>query len=226
MRILVVEDFPPLLRSITRGLREAGYAVDGSAQGDEGLEHAETGVYDVIVLDVMLPELDGLSLLCRLRDQRVPSRVLLLTAKDSVEDRVTGLDLGADDYLVKPFAFEELLARVRALIRRRNDHGAPLVRVADLEVDTVGRIVRRGGHAIDLTAREYAILEVLAARPGRIVTREEIGERVYDLASEHSSNVVDVYVGYLRRKLEHAGGSRLIHTKRGLGYHLSEEAGS
>ena len=222
MRILVVEDFSPLRSSIARGLREAGFAVDDVADGTQGLAFAETGAYDAIVLDVMLPGVDGFTILERLREQRCSSRVLILTARDAIRDRVSALDHGADDYLVKPFAFAELLARVRALLRRHHDQSAPCVRVGDLEIDTVARRVRRGGREIDLTAREYGILEVLAARPGRVITREEIEERVYDFASEHSSNVVDVYVGYLRRKLEQGGEPRLIHTRRGLGYVLAE----
>ena len=222
MRILVVEDFPPLRESVTRGLREAGFAVDAVADGEEGLAYAETGAYDVILLDVLLPRMDGFTILKRLRAQRCPSRVLILTAKDALHDRVTGLDIGADDYVVKPFAFEELLARVRALIRRRYEQSTPLVQIGDLEIDTVGRMVRRAGRSIELTAREFGILEVLAANAGRVVTREQIGDRVYDFASEHGSNVVDVYIGYLRRKLEQEGGSRLIHTRRGLGYVLAE----
>ncbi len=221
MRVLVVEDFLPLRTSLQRGLREAGYAVDAVADGVEGLAFAQTSTYDVIVLDVMLPGMDGLTLLRRLRAQRCPSRVLMLTAKDTLEDRLLGLDNGADDYLVKPFAFEELLARIRALIRRRYEQSAPRVEIGDLVIDTAGRVVRRGTRDIELTAREYAILEVLAARPGRIVTREEIEERVYDFTSERGSNVVDVYIGYLRRKLEQDGDSRLIHTRRGLGYVLA-----
>ncbi len=222
MRILVVEDFSPLRSSIARGLREAGFAVDEVADGTQGLAFAETGAYDAIVLDVMLPGMDGFTILERLREQRCPSRVLILTARDAVRDRVAALDHGADDYLVKPFAFAELLARVRALLRRRYEQTSPCVRIGDLEIDTVARSVRRGGRVIELTAREYGILEVLAARPGTVVTREEIEERVYDFASEHSSNVVDVYVGYLRRKLENGGAARVIHTRRGMGYVLAE----
>lgn len=222
MRVLLVEDYMPLQRSLVQGLREAGYAVDAVADGNEGLSFAESSAYDVIILDVMVPGLDGFSILRKLREQRCPSRVLFLTAKDALKDRVTGLDLGADDYLVKPFAFQELLARVRSLMRRRYEQSSPRVRVGDLEIDTGAREVRRGAHVIDLTAREYGILEVLARRPGQVVTREEIAERVYDFASERGSNVVDVYVGYLRRKLEQDGGRRLIHTRRGFGYVLTD----
>ncbi len=223
MRILVVEDYTPLRHSLTRGLREAGYAVDAVADGEHGLAYIEAGAYDLIVLDIMLPVIDGLTLLRSLRAKRRPDRVLLLTAKDSVTDRVGGLDLGADDYLVKPFAFEELLARVRVLVRRGYDKSSPTIRIADLEIDTAARRVRRGSRDVELTAREYSILEFLAHRAGHVVTRDEIWESIYDFESEHGSNVVDVYVGYLRRKLELAGEPRLIRTRRGLGYVLDGE---
>jgi DNA-binding response OmpR family regulator len=223
VRVLVIEDYPPLRRSLLRGLREAGYAVDAVADGEEGLAYVETGVYDVIVLDIMIPKMDGFTVLKRLRDKQSSSRVLVLTAKDTVADRVRGLDLGADDYLVKPFAFEELVARVRALQRRRYRQDSPTITIADLKVDTAARVVRRGSRRIELTAREYSILEVLAARIGQVVTRDEIWDRIYDFGAERNSNVVDVYIGYLRKKLETAGGSRLIHTRRGIGYVLDEK---
>ena len=222
MRVLVVEDYVPLRESIARGLREAGYAVDTAADGAEGLAYAETGSYDVILLDVMLPRVDGFSVLKQLRAGRCASRVLMLTARDALSDRLAGLDGGADDYVVKPFAFAELLARVRVLVRRRYEQSAPLVRIGTLEIDTVAHSVRRSGLDLDLTAREYAILEVLAAHAGRVVSREQIEDRVYDFASERGSNVVDVYIGYLRRKLEQDGGARVIHTRRGLGYVLAD----
>ena len=219
----MVEDYEPLRTSIVRGLREAGHAVDGAADGEDGLEFAVSDVYDVIVLDVMLPKIDGFAILRRLRDKRIGSRVLILTAKDTVADRVNGLDLGADDYLVKPFAFEELVARVRALQRREYKKNSPLIEIGDLAIDTVARTVRRGGERVDLTAREYSILEVLAFRTGHIVTREEIWDRIYDFGAERNSNVVDVYIGYIRRKLENGGRPRLLHTKRGIGYVLAED---
>jgi DNA-binding response OmpR family regulator len=222
MRVLVVEDYPPLRTSVARGLREAGHAVDVAADGTEGLALATASDYDVIVLDLMLPGTDGLTVLRKLRERKAEARVLILTARDGLKDRVRGLDLGADDYLVKPFALEELLARVRALVRRRYGAGSPTVRVAGLEIDTAGRVVRAGGKTVDLTAREYSILEVLALRAGRIVTREEISEHVYDWAADLASNVVDVYVGYLRRKLGAAGLPPLIRTHRGIGYSLAE----
>ncbi len=217
MRALVVEDYAPIRDAVREGLVEAGYAVDVASNGEEGLWLAEQNPYDVVVLDVMLPKLDGHEVLRRLRRQGVKVAVLLLTAKDTVADRVTGLDLGADDYLVKPFAFEELLARVRALVRRRYDAKDPTIRIADLEVDTLARAVRRRSATITLSAREYGLLEYLALRAGQLVTRTEIWEHVYDFHSEAHSNVVDVYVGYLRKKL---GAPQLIHTRRGQGYVL------
>ncbi len=223
MKVLVVEDYEPLRRSLMRGLREAGYAVDGAADGEAGLTYAESTSYDVIVLDVMLPRLDGFAVLKRLRAGENASRVLVLTARDKIDDRVRGLDLGADDYLIKPFAFEELLARVRALQRRRYRQTSPVIRVGDLEVDTSARVVRLCGVAVELTAREYGILEVLAVRKGQVVTRDEIWDRIYDFAAERNSNVVDVYIGYLRKKLSREGSPVPIRTKRGLGYVLEDE---
>lgn len=220
MRVLLVEDYDPLRKSLAQGLREAGFAVDASADGEEGLWYAHSNDYDVIVLDIMLPKLDGLTILTRLREAGNHAQVLLLTAKDTVQDRVKGLNLGADDYLIKPFAFEELLARVRALVRRRYDAGDPVIRVRDLEVNTAARTVRRAGERIDLTAREYTLLEFLALRAGQVVSRTEIWEHLYEFHSPAESNVVDVYVGYLRKKLERPGLPRLIHTRRGQGYVL------
>ena len=220
MRILLVEDYLPLQRSVARGLREAGYAVDAAGDGEEGLCYARSGEYDVIVLDLMLPKLDGLTVLRRLREKRNPARVLILTAKDTLDDRVGGLNAGADDYLVKPFAFEELLARVGVLVRRKYEIPSPVIRVADLEVDTSTRAVRRAGQSVDLTGRQYALLEFLALRTGRVVTRTEIWQHIYDFAAEPGSNVIDVHVRSLRKKLDRGGRPRLIHTRRGLGYVL------
>ena len=222
MRVLVVEDYAPLRKSISRGLRNAGFAVDVSGDGEEGLWYARTNDYDAIVLDLMLPKMDGLTVLKRLRAAGRKTHVLILTARSAVEDRVKGLNLGADDYLVKPFAFEELIARLRALVRRTYDVKDPVIRVSDLEVDTAARVVRRGGETLQLTAREYALLEFLALRAGQIVTRTDIWEHVYEFHSSAESNVVDVYIGYLRRKTEQSGRPRLIHTRRGLGYMLGE----
>ena len=223
MRILVVEDYEPLRHSLLRGLREDGHAVDAAVDGAEGLAFAESSEYDVIILDVMLPRLDGFQFLKRLRDRKSNARVLILTAKNTVNDRVRGLDLGADDYLVKPFAFEELKARVRALERRAYRRTSPLIRVGELEIDTAARTARLSGEDVELTAREYTILEILALRSGEVVTREQISSRIYDFNTDRASNIVDVYIGYLRRKLERGGHARLIHTRRGFGYVLCEE---
>jgi len=222
MRILIVEDFQPLRESIALGLREAGFAVDEAADGETGLWHAQSNDYDVIILDLMLPGLDGFSILKRLRAKKNKAHVLILTARDASGDRVKGLDLGADDYLVKPFIFAELLARVRALVRRRYESKSPIIQIADMEVDTVGRSVRRSGESVELSAREFALLELLALRAGQVVTRTEIWEHVYDCNSVAESNVVDVFIGYLRRKIERPGLPRLIHTRRGMGYVLGE----
>jgi DNA-binding response OmpR family regulator len=220
MRVLVIEDYLPLSRSLCQGLEEAGYAVDAARDGVQGLELAEGAPYDAIVLDLMLPGRDGLSILERLRQARNPVGVVVLTARDGLRDRVRGLDLGADDYLVKPFAFEELLARVRAVIRRRYRESGRTLTIGDLEVDTVARAVRRGGEVVPLSAREFALLEYLAARQGQVVTRAEIWDHVYDFASEPSSNVIDVYIGYLRRKIDRGRQPALIQTRRGQGYLL------
>lgn len=222
MRLLVIEDYQPLQNSVVRGLREAGYAVDATGDGEEGLWFATSAEYDVIVLDLMLPGLDGLTLLQRLRRRGHSAHVLVMTARDAVADRVRGLEQGADDYLVKPFAFAELLARVRALVRRKYGAKSPLIRVGDLEVDTCARTVRRAQQPVDLTAREFALLEFLALNQGRVISRAEIWEHLYDARAESTSNTIDVFVGTLRRKLEAGGGSRLIHTRRGMGYQLGE----
>jgi len=222
MRVLVVEDYAPLRKALSKGLREAGFAVDASGDGEEGLWYAESSEYDVIVLDLMLPKIDGFAIIERLRDAGNRTHILILTAKDAVDDRVRGLNLGADDYLVKPFAFDELLARVRALVRRAYDAKSPLIRVADLEIDAAARVVRRAGKQIELTAREYALLEFLALRAGEVVTRTDIWEHVYDFDSSAQSNVVDVYIGYLRKKIERPRLPRLIHTRRGQGYMLGD----
>ncbi len=222
MKILIVEDYKPIREAVARGLKEAGFSVDATGDGEEGLWYAQSAEYDVLILDLMLPGMDGLALLKALRKSGANTSVLILTAKDTVADRVRGLELGADDYLVKPFAFEELLARVRALVRRTLERRSPQLTIDDLEVDVVGRKVKRSGRAVVLSAREYAILEYLALRAGQVVSRSEIQDRVYDFAEDRNSNVVDVYIGYLRRKLESKGGCRLIHTRRGMGYVLAK----
>jgi DNA-binding response OmpR family regulator len=222
MRVLVVEDYPPLCKSISQGLREAGFAVDATGNGEEGLWYAKSNDYDVIILDLMLPGIDGLTILERLRSLGHSTHVLILTARDTVQDRVRGLDQGADDYLVKPFAHAELLSRVRALVRRKYDAKNPMIRVADLEIDTAARLVRRAGEQIPLTAREYALLEFLAHRAGKVVSRTDIWEHIYQFDESTVSNVVDVYVGYLRKKIERPDLPRLLHTRRGQGFLLGE----
>jgi len=224
MRVLLVEDFSPLARSLAQGLREAGYAVDVACDGEEALAHAKATPYDGILLDLMIPKIDGLTVLRRLRAEGSSAGVVVLTARDQVADRVEGLDLGADDYLAKPFSFDELLARLRAVIRRRYQASSSVVRVVDLEVDASARAVRRAGRSIALSAREYGLLEYLAMRRGQVVTRAEIHDHVYDFAAEPGSNVVDVYVGYLRKKIDEGHEVKLIQTHRGLGYSLGVRA--
>jgi DNA-binding response OmpR family regulator len=219
MRVLIVEDNELLRDSLLQGLREGGFSVDPAADGTDGLWLAETGDYDVIVLDLMLPGVDGLSLLSSLREKQKGTHVLILTAKDTVEDRIKGLNLGADDYLVKPFAFQELLARVHALVRRRYQQKSPTITLGDIDIDTTRKSVARQGTPIDLTPREYALLEYLAFRSGEVVSRTEIWEHLYEFESETTSNVVDVFIKRLREKL----GSQLIQTKRGQGYILAVE---
>ena len=223
MRVLLIEDYLPLAESLSQGLREAGFTVDLAHQGADGLEFARTSPPDAIVLDVMLPVLDGFAVLQALRAQKCLVPVLMLTAKDDLESRVRGLDLGADDYLTKPFALAELLARLRAIIRRRYHAADNVIRVGALEIDLGARQVKRGGVPIVLSATEFALLEYLALRQGQVVTRTEIWEHVYDFASAPSSNVIDVYIGYLRKKLDHEQPVKVIHTRRGLGYLLGVE---
>ncbi|MBM3882627.1 MAG: response regulator transcription factor [Verrucomicrobia bacterium] len=213
MRILVVEDEPRLLHNLAKALREEGYAVDTAAAGDEGLFKAQNTDYDALVLDVMLPQLDGWQLLERLR-QRKNTPVLMLTARDAPRDRVRGLDTGADDYLVKPFDLPELLARLRALIRRTAGQACPIVQVRDVRLDTRARTVTRQGASVPLTAREYAIFEYLALHRGQVVTRTALYEHLFDESDDTLSNLVDVHVFSIRKKL----GADLITTRRGQGY--------
>ena len=216
MRVLIVEDNQLLRDSLEQGLREAGFSVDSAADGRDGLWLAQSGEYDVIVLDLMLPEIEGLTLLTSLREQQIDTHVLILTAKDTVEDRITGLNTGADDYLVKPFSFHELLARIQALVRRSYQQKSPTIVLGDIEVDTTRKLVARRGEPVDLTPREYALLEYLAFRSGEVVSRTEIWEHLYEFESTTTSNVVDVFIKRLREKL----GPDLIHTRRGQGYVL------
>ena len=220
MKVLVVEDNELLRKAITQRLRESGFAVDETGDGPEGLWMATENKYTVAILDLMLPGLDGLDLLKKLRKTNEETSVLIITARDQVGDRVSGLDAGADDYMVKPFALEELLARVRALTRRKHFVKNPVLKIGDLEIDTRRRSIARSGTEIDLTAREYSLLELLALRAGEVVSRAEIWEQLYDFNQDPESNVVDVFIAYLRRKIESEDKPKLIHTRRGMGYIL------
>ncbi len=222
MKLLLIEDYKPLQKSLAKGLRESGFAVDTTADGTEGLWYATSNDYDVIILDLMLPGMDGLSILKKLRAKGKEASVLILTAKDTLEDRVTGLNLGADDYLVKPFAFKELLARVHALMRRSYQKKSPSIQIQNLRIDLTTQQVWLSKKQINLTPREYALLEYLAMRAGQTVSRTDIWEHVYEFNSTASSNVVDVYIGYLRKKIELPGKPSLIQTVRGRGYKLGD----
>ena len=224
MRVLVVEDYAVIRDGLVQALTREGFAVDASGDGTEGKWYAESNDYDLIVLDIMLPGCDGLEILRHLRAAGKDAPVLLLTARDDVEDRIRGLDLGADDYLAKPFAINELLARVRALTRRRYGARNPLLQVEDLEINTSTRQVRRAGANIVLTPREYALLELLALKSGQVVTRDEIWEHLYAFADDATSNVVEATVARLRRKLGDEKAPALLHTRRGFGYLLGREA--
>jgi heavy metal response regulator len=220
MRILVVEDEKKVARFIERGLKEEGYAVDIANDGVEGLWRAQVTDYDLIVLDVLLPKKDGFQLLRELRAAGCRARVLMLTARDSTEDRVHGLDEGADDYLVKPFAFAEFMARVRALLRRGTDKGPILLRAQDLELNTKTHKVARAGRRLTLSAKEFAVLEYLLRHPDEVITRTQLAEHVWDENFDSFSNVIDVTVYHLREKVDRDFDPKLIHTVRGAGYVL------
>lgn len=220
MRVLVVEDDPDMARFITRGLGEQAYAVDAAVTGEAAVEHALTTPYDAIVLDVMIPAPDGVEVCRVLRRQGVNTPILMLTARDAVRDRVEGLDAGADDYLVKPFEFTELMARVRALVRRRGAPHAPRIEIADLAIDTLAHRVTRGGDELTLTTKEYALLEYLAVNAGRVMGREEIAEHVWNEEFDPFSNLIEVYIGRLRRVVDRGRTPALIHTIRNAGYIL------
>lgn len=221
MKVLVVEDEKKVARFIKRGLEQEGYAVDIAQDGAEGEQYIGIDNYDIIVLDIMLPKKSGLDVLKDLKQRNVKSRVLLLTARDSVEDRVTGLNLGADDYLTKPFAFEELLARIRALTRR-DAYGPALLKFADLSLDPITRKAKRGDIEVELTLKEYALLEYLLRNPNRVLSRTLIAEHVWSQSFDTETNVVDVYINHLRNKLVTDPSKRLIHTVRGVGYVLKQ----
>lgn len=222
MHVLVVEDERRIATYVKRGLEEQGYAVDVAHTGQEALDWAETVPFDLIVLDILLPELDGITVCRALRQRDVSAPILMLTARDTIEDRVAGLDAGADDYLVKPFALKELYARLRALSRRSAVvPRSPVIRIADLRLDTVTRQVQRGSRTVQLTAKEFAILECLMREPGRVMTRTAIADHVWNYDTYHESNVVDVYIGNLRRKIDDGFDQKLIRTVRGAGYQIS-----
>lgn len=220
MKLLLVEDYFPLRKSVSKGLRDAGYAVDVAADGENALWCAMSNEYDVILLDLVLPVMDGLTVLRKFRLEGGAAQVLILSAKDTVADRIRGLDAGADDYLIKPFAFEELLARVSALVRRKYRRTDPRIRIEHLQIDTASQRVWRDGDEIQLTPREYALLEYLAMRQGETVSRTDVWEHIYDFLDTSTSNVVDVYIGYLRKKIDVSGKPSLIRTVRGRGYVL------
>jgi two-component system, OmpR family, response regulator len=223
VRLLLVEDEPKMARAIARGLRGEGYAVDVAGDGDQALLNARVYDYDAVVLDVMIPGPDGFEVCRTLRKEDRWPPVLMLTARDQVEDRVQGLDVGADDYLVKPFAFGELLARLRALVRRQRSDRPSVLKAGDVELDPATHAVTRAGQPVDLTPREFSVLEYLMRHPDQVVSRTRLIEHVWDQNYYGSTNVVDVYVGYLRKKLERPFGRELIHTVRGVGYTLEPD---
>jgi heavy metal response regulator len=223
VRLLVVEDEHKVASFIKKGLEEEGYAVDLAADGEAGLTMALERVHDLIILDIRLPKVDGLRVLQMLRQDKITTPVLLLTVRATIEDKVLGLDAGADDYLTKPFAFQELVARVRALLRRRAEAEPTVMQVGDLSLDPARRTVTRGGVKIDLTAREFALLDYFMRNPGRVLTRTMIAEHVWDYSFDTSTNVIDVYVNYLRKKIDAERESKLLHTVRGVGYMLQAE---
>lgn len=223
MRILVVEDEKKVASFIQRGLEGEGFQIDVAGDGEEGVALARTNPYDLILMDVMLPKMDGLTAIRELRAAQIKTPVLCLTAKDSVEDIVAGLDSGSDDYLTKPFAFAELLARVRALVRRGTQERGADITYADLRLDPVAHKVWRGGNEIELTAKEYALLEYFIRNPEKTLTRNMIAEHVWDYTFDSFTNIIDVYVNYLRKKIDRDFTTKLVHTVRGVGYMLKAE---
>jgi heavy metal response regulator len=218
MRILIVEDEKKVAGFIKKGLEEETYAVDVAHDGEEGLCLAKEGCYDLVILDLMLPKMGGLEVLSELREGKKDVPILLLTAKDSVEDRVTGLNKGADDYLTKPFAFSELLARVRVLLRRGKAEVKTELQIADLSLNLVSHKVNRGGGEVELTGKEYSLLEYFMRNQGKVLTRTMIAEHVWDYNFDTFTNVIDVYVNHLRKKVDKGHSKKLLHTLRGVGY--------
>ena len=226
MRVLVVDDEPKLSALVARALREDGHAADVAAHGNDALWMAQAAPYDAIVLDVMLPGIDGFEVLRRLRAKEIWTPVLMLTARDAIVDRIDGLDGGADDYLTKPFSFDELLARLRAIARRGPVERPTIVEVGDLSLDPAARRAWRGAVELSLTAREFTILELFMRRPGHVLTRLQLLEGAWDMAFESRSNIVDVYIRYLREKIDRPFGKTSIETVRGVGYRLREDGGT
>ncbi len=223
MRILVAEDERSLNRIITKQLSSSGYSVDSVFNGNDAYDNLVITEYDGAVLDVMMPGEDGFSVLKKIRAKGIDTPVLFLTARDSIEDRVTGLDIGADDYLIKPFAFEELLARIRVLTRKKSDHSSSVISVADLVINTASRKVTRANREIALSAKEYELLQYLAVNEGTVLSREKIENHIWNYDYEGGTNVIDVYIRYLRKKIDENFETKLIHTVRGAGYVLREE---
>jgi two-component system copper resistance phosphate regulon response regulator CusR len=224
MRLLLVEDEEKLVQIISRGLKAEGFAVDIAVDGAQGLEFATTFTYDIIILDIALPGLSGTELLTNIRRRNRAVPILMLTAKDSVTDKVRHIEAGADDYLTKPFAFSELLVRIRALLRRSPVQREDRITIADLEIDRLSRMVKRGGKRVDLSGKEYALLEYLALNNGRVLSRTMILEHVWDQSFEGLTNIVDVYIRQLRTKIDTGSGLRLLKTVRGVGYMMNDNA--
>jgi DNA-binding response OmpR family regulator len=222
MRLLIVEDEKTLANLIKKGFEEEGFAVDVAYDGEDGLYFAQNNVYDCIVLDIMLPIIDGISLLKELRDKNNSTPVIMLTAKDTIKDKILGLDSGSDDYLTKPFSFEELLSRTKAIIRRRYATSSPIITIDDLEIDTAKKTVKRANVTIELSAKEYALLEFLAANKDKVVNRTMIIEHLYNEDFDLDSNIIDVFINKLRNKVDRNFNKKLIHTIRGMGYSIKE----
>lgn len=223
MRILVVEDEKDLNNIITKHLKKNNFSVDSVFNGEEALEYLDYGTYDLIVLDIMLPKVNGYEVVKKLRENKNETAVLMLTARDSIEDKIKGLDLGADDYLIKPFDFGELLARIRALVRRKYGNTSNTMEIDDLCIDIAKKTVVRGGKNIELTGKEYEVLEYLIQNKGHVLSRDKIRDSVWDYGYEGESNIIDVLIKNIRKKIDIGNSKQLIHTKRGLGYVLKED---
>ena len=223
MRILVVEDEKDLNNIITKHLKKNNFSVDSVFNGEEALEYLDYGTYDLIILDIMLPKVNGYEVIKKLRENKNETAVLMLTARDSIDDKIKGLDLGADDYLIKPFDFGELLARIRALVRRKYGNTSNTMEIDDLCIDIAKKTVVRGGKNIELTGKEYEVLEYLIQNKGHVLSRDKIRDSVWDYGYEGESNIIDVLIKNIRKKIDIGNSKQLIHTKRGLGYVLKED---